>query len=277
MEIAIKENDKKIANQTGQFTPEEIAIIKNTVAKGTTDLELAYFLNVSKVHGLNPFTKQIWCYKDNKNNLLVFAGRDGFLAKAQQCKEYAGIQSCEVCEKDEFEINIPEGKVSHKINSFDRGAIRGAYAIAYRKGCQPTIELVDFRTYDKGYNAWKSHPSDMIKKVAEVHALKKAFGISGVQSEEDFEIINGTAYPVSVGVDEWKITDCLSMIDYAAINPEERAELRDELAQKITQSRLDEIHSFLKKQMPEPIEVGHNYGAAAIHNKLDDVMNDERK
>lgn len=277
MEIAIKENDKKIATQIGSFTPEEIAIIKNTVAKGTTDLELAFFLNVAKVYELNPFTKEIWCYKDKAGNLLVFAGRDGFLSKAQKCKDYAGLQSCEVCENDEFEINIPEGKVTHKITSFERGIIKGAYAIAHRKGCQPVIEIVDFKNYDKGYNAWKSHPSDMIKKVAEVHALKKAFGISGIQSDEDFEVIDGKVYPVSAEVDNWKIDACISMLDYSALDPEHREKLRNELEQKITQSRLDEIYTLIKFQMPEPIEVGHNYNQTDIQHKLDDVMNDERK
>ena len=43
--------EKRLANQVGKFTSEEIAIIKNTVAKGTTDLELAYFLNVAASYG----------------------------------------------------------------------------------------------------------------------------------------------------------------------------------------------------------------------------------
>ena len=59
----VKSNNQKISDQVMIYTPEEVGIIKATVAKGFTDIELAYFLNVSKVYGLNPFTKQIWGYK----------------------------------------------------------------------------------------------------------------------------------------------------------------------------------------------------------------------
>jgi hypothetical protein len=37
----------------------------------------------------------------------------------------------------------------------------------------------------------------MIKKVAETHALKKAFGISGVQSMYDFEVHENVAKPIN--------------------------------------------------------------------------------
>jgi len=36
----------------------------------------------------------------------------------------------------------------------------------------------------------------MIKKVAEVHALKKAYGISGLQAEEDYRIVNDKVYTI---------------------------------------------------------------------------------
>ena len=56
-------NADKIAGLTG-FAPEQIALVKSTIAKGTTDTELAYFLTICKNVNLNPLLKQIWCYKD---------------------------------------------------------------------------------------------------------------------------------------------------------------------------------------------------------------------
>ena len=112
----------KISKLTG-FSPEEVAVIKNTVAKGTTDIELAFFLNVCKSVGLNPCNKEVWCYKDKKENLLIFAGRDGFLRKAQESKLWNGMTSFEVCENDEFEIDIANQKVNHKPNIKNRGKI----------------------------------------------------------------------------------------------------------------------------------------------------------
>ena len=114
---------EKIAAVTG-FTSAEIAIVKRTVAKGTTDFELAYFLNIAKSVELNPFNKEIWCYKDGKGNVLVFAGRDGFLKKAQQSPLWNGMTSSEVCANDVFEMDVAKAEITHKPNFKDRGEIK---------------------------------------------------------------------------------------------------------------------------------------------------------
>ena len=164
-------NNDKIARAT-KLTTEEVAVIKSTVAKGTTDLELSYFLMTASQMNLNPFNKEVWCYKDSKGNLLVFAGRDGFLKIAQRDKHWNGIASSEVRQNDTFEIDIPAGSVKHTFGIKARGEIVGAYAIVKPKGCDiATIEWGDYVTYNKGYNAWKTHPADMIKKVAEIRVL----------------------------------------------------------------------------------------------------------
>lgn len=181
----------KLSEQFG-WSEGEIATIQHTVAKGTNKLELAYFLSLAKSVGLNPFNKEIWCYKDNKGNLLIFSGRDGFLKKAQENKSFNGMRSSEVCENDTFGIDIANNVIDHTIKAIDRGRVVGAYAIVFRKDGEPTVEWVEFATYNKGFNAWKTHPAEMIKKVAESHALKKAFGITGVQIEYDYDVKNNT-------------------------------------------------------------------------------------
>ena len=195
IEIDVTESQKSISKNFG-YSEQEIAVIQNTVAKGTTKVELAYFINVCKTVGLNPFIKEIWAYKDHRQNLLVFAGRDGFLAKAQRDKNFAGIRSSEVRKNDVFKIDIANNKITHEFGLEERGEILGGYCIVFRKGGEPTIEYVDFKTYNRGFGAWKTHPSDMIKKVAETHALKKGFGISGIQSEYDFQEKNNIVNPI---------------------------------------------------------------------------------
>jgi len=185
-----------VSDQIGNtYTPEQIGVIQKNVAKNTTLAELAYFLNVCKTMELNPFNKEVWCYKDNRGNMIVMAGRDGMLAKAQKHPLFNGIRSCEVCENDKFEMDVAKAEVTHKPDFKNRGAIIGAYAFVFRKGGEPTIEWADFKMYNKGYNTWKTHPSEMIKKVAEAHALKKAFGISGIQVEYEFDTSSGVAIP----------------------------------------------------------------------------------
>jgi len=196
----------KVAELTG-YEKNQVAVIQQNVAKGTTASELAYFLNVCQTMELNPFNKEVWCYKDGKGNLLIFAGRDGFLSKAQKNPAFNGIRSSEIRENDEWELDIPNAQITHKITGkqAERGAIVGAYAMIFRKGGEPTIEWAEFDTYNKRYSAWKSHPAEMIKKVAEAHALKKAFGISGIQSEYDWDVKNGVAKPIHTENVEAKI------------------------------------------------------------------------
>ena len=208
LEIKTTAVDEKIAKMGIDMTSEQVAIIKNTVAKGTTNTELAFFLNVCKTTDLNPFIKEIWCYKDSKGNLITFASRDGFLKKAQRNKSFNGIRSSDVCMNDQFTLDIPNGKVDHEINFKEpRGKILGAYAMVFRKDGEPTIEWADIDTYDKKSNAWGTHKAEMMKKVAEVHALKKAFGISSLQSEYDFEIRNNTAIPVNTIIEDVDFDD----------------------------------------------------------------------
>lgn len=240
-------NADKISALT-KYTSEEVAILKQTVAKGTTDTELAYFLSLSRSVELNPFVKEIWCYKDNKNNLIVFAGRDGFLAHAQKQKSYAGIRSCEVRENDTFKMDVFNNKITHEFGLDSRGKIIGAYAVAFRKDGEPTIEWADFETYDKKYNTWKTHPAEMIKKVAETHALKKAFGLSGVQSEYDFEVKNEVAIPIETEPSDLEKDLRLELETYT--NPSEleakRVEIRDKyfkqgLEKKVANKIIQEV------------------------------------
>lgn len=196
-----RENDRKLG-QLASYKPEEVAIIKRTVAKGTTDLELGYFLMQCRTQGLNPFNKEIWCYKDNRGNLLIFTGRDGFLVKAQRDPRYNGMRSASVRQNDEFNIEVASGKVEHRFSGSnkDRGACVGAYAIVFMtnpntgKDMEPTVFWADFSTYEKG-SAWKTHPDAMIQKVAEANALKKALGMSGLEVDENFFVKDGVAYP----------------------------------------------------------------------------------
>jgi len=194
--LMVQLNADKISTFTS-FKAEEIAIIKNTVAKGVTDLELSYFLSICNSVKLNPMMKEIWCYKDNKGNLLAFAGRDGFLKRAQESPLWNGMTSFEVCSNDIFEMDVTAARIKHIPNIKDRGHILGAYAIVKPKGCElPTIEYADIAVYDKKQFVWNSHKAEMIKKVAEIHALKKAFGITVIQSEFDFTVKDTIAMPL---------------------------------------------------------------------------------
>ena len=178
------------------YTPAKIELIRRTVAKGCSDLELAYFLSIAQGVGLNPLVKEIWCYKDNKGNQIMFAGRDGFKRIAQKDEAFVSLNSMEVREGDTFSITTEMGQtiVNHSFSPADadrhKKTILGAYAILRSKRAGEVSEIVewaDMGRYNKQWNAWGTHPEEMIKKVAEVHAMKKFTNISALYSEAEFE------------------------------------------------------------------------------------------
>lgn len=260
---------QKMSSQVGIFTPEEVAILKNTIARGATDLELSYFLNVAKSYDLSPFKKEIWFYKDSKNNMIVFAGRDGHLAAAQKDPRWNGISSSEVRENDTFEMDIPSGTVNHKYSWKERGEIVGAYAICKPRGCElATIEWVTMEAYNKGYNTWKSDPAAMIKKVAETHALKKAYGLSGLASEYDFEIHNDRAYARDIDTQPTvqQLSYVENLIRSSAFDHEWQARKEREIT-SMSNSELEELVDTLKSNQLDAIHEAGKYSQTDLKNE----------
>jgi len=259
----------KIATNS-QFSTEEIAIIKSTVAKNTTDTELTFFISLAKTLNLNPFNKEIWCYKSG-TALMTFAGRDGFLKIAQSNKLWNGITSAEVRDSDVFDVDIPKGIITHKPDFKNRGKILGAYCYIKPKGCEiATIEYADFNAYNKGVNVWKSHPADMIKKVAEIKALKKAFGIAGLYDESDFEVQHDKVITIDTEtqVEANTYVYIEQLLSTSTIGEDGRCEIERELENGIYSQRADELIKILKENQLPPKDRG-NMSQKEINKELD--------
>lgn len=268
------EKYKKVGELTG-YEPNQVAVISDQIAKGATAFELAYFLNVCKSLDLNPFNKEIWSYKDHKGNLIVFTGRDGMLSKAQKHKLYNGMRSSEVRENDTITIDIPNAKIEHTFKpSKNRGNIIGAYCIVFRKGGEPLIEWADFDAYNKGYSVWKSDPIAMIKKVVEAHALKKAFGFSGVQLDSDWDINNdGTAHPADHVDKDWnKVTYAEELLRTSSYDDDTKTQLEIKIANSNTSELEILINNLKDSQAPNT-----NLSSTDAKQLTLDAMNDDDK
>lgn len=203
------------------LTPAQLTIIKNTIAKGATDDELQWFLYQSHALGLNPLLKEIWFIKRAKKtkqangqwdysrlangeidyssaDLVIMTSNDGYMKKAAENPEFLGIQSMEVRENDEFEMEFEEGEFKvkkHKFSHKDRGAVIGAWAcVTYQNGSKDWnyASMEEYCQYfaDKSgkkvaTGVWANNPSAMIKKCAMSPLLKKAGKLSGIYTEEE--------------------------------------------------------------------------------------------
>lgn len=189
-----------LARARADYAPEQIKLIKSTVAKGATDAELAMFLELSARYGLDPFAKEIWCVPGGSRNgerkdMLVMVGRDGLRKIARQ---HGANVSCDVVrENDDFQAqHLPDGSVNvaHAYGKpADRGEIVGAWArvsIDGRTEGYFFAPLKEYRPRSEGklkYSPWGSQESVMILAAAERQALRMALPLSGVlaQGETD--------------------------------------------------------------------------------------------
>lgn len=170
-------------NHAALWSREQIDVIKETVAKGATDAQLQMFLALAARYGLDPFAKEIWCVNMG-GGMTIMASRDGYLKAAQRDLDFKGLKSFVVRQGDHFEIDPANDTVSHKFGA-QRGAILGAWAMACHAKRPPVIVWAEFAEYNKGNQVWKTYPSAMIQKVAEVMALKRQFGINGLVTQEE--------------------------------------------------------------------------------------------
>ncbi len=162
---------------------EKIELLKRTVAKGVTDDEFQIFLALAQKYDLDPFARQIWCVKYDKNEpAAIFTGRDGFLHLAHMTGQFDGMETTVRKENEPLVIKDKYGRV--KINSDFQYV---ATCTVYRKDMNHpiTVEVWE-EEYNTGNKFWTTKRRTMIQKVAESQALRRAFDISGLYAPEEF-------------------------------------------------------------------------------------------
>lgn len=152
-----------------EYTPEQKALIINTVAKGATKDEFALFLYRCKHLDLDPLKPgQIYFIKYENSPGTIIIGIDGFRSKAGKTKKHTGTNRGVI--RDET------------------GKCVGAYCEVHRSDwAHPAREEVSLAEYNTKRGQWAKMPETMIKKVAEVAALRMAFPdeLGGLYSDDE--------------------------------------------------------------------------------------------
>lgn len=186
--------------QPGDFTREQIELLKNTVAAGTTDLELALFLEVCKSSGLNPFQKQVYAVvrksKAKQGNewvetskMVIQTGIDGYRLIAARSGIHLGTTDPEFGPVNaegfpEYARVIVRKLVHGHIAEFPATARWSEYVqtkAEYANGRATGNQIVS--------DMWKRMSHTMLGKCAEALALRKAFPaeLSGVYSDVEMQ------------------------------------------------------------------------------------------
>lgn len=153
------------------YTPEQIKLITEVVAKGATQDELKLFLYRCQNLGLDPLKPGLIHFvKYGSGPGSIVIGIDGFRARANRTGKLAGINRGVVRDNN--------------------GKCVGAWAEVHRSDwSHPAREEVTLAEYNTGKAMWARMPETMIKKVAEAAALRMAFPdeLGGVYSTEEMD------------------------------------------------------------------------------------------
>lgn len=163
------------------WTPEQMKLITDVVARGATGDELKLFLYRCKNMGLDPLKPgQVHFIKYGDGAGTIVVGIEGFRLIAERTGKKSGVKRGVIKED---------------------GKLVGAWCEVYRSDWrEPAREEVPFSEYYKPARSgkpspWDRMPETMIKKVAEAAALRMAFPdvLGGVYIREEMDQADQTS------------------------------------------------------------------------------------
>ena len=161
---------------TPQLLREKIGALRDVVAPGASNSQLAVFASICVMQQLNPFTKDIYWSTDLKQPLI---SRDGYMKLAKRGGRMEMFQSAVVYEGEEFEATILDGvpHVKHTQSLKAEGQPIGAWALCRLKGYEVAFyAFAPWASHARPTPVWKQFPAQMILKSAERIVLRKAYG-----------------------------------------------------------------------------------------------------
>ncbi len=170
-----------------EFTPQDVDLIKKTVAKEATDGELKLFLAIAGRTGLDPFARQIFFVKRGGVGQTTIS-IDGFRLIAERSGKYEGQIGPFWCGEDGEWKDVwlkSEPPAAAKI-----GILRTGFR-------EPLWAVANFSAYNAGSPIWKKMPALMLSKTAEMLALRRSFPmeLSGLYGVEEMEQAYSEAPP----------------------------------------------------------------------------------
>ena len=167
--------------------------VRNFLTNGdakVSDKEVVMYVQLCKAQQLNPFLKEAYLIKYSENQpASIVVAKDAFMKRAESHPQYGGMKSGVI-------VLTKNGEIKEREGSFylPNESVVGGWAKVFRNDRKSEIyDSVAFDEYagkDKNGNLnsmWRGKPGTMIQKVAEVHALRKAFPerLSGLYIEDE--------------------------------------------------------------------------------------------
>jgi phage recombination protein Bet len=173
------------------FTPEQIQVIKDVIARGVSGAELAFFVEVCQQRRLNPFARQIYAIKRwdatlGREVMAIQVSIDGLRLLAERSGKYAGQLGPWWTDDGEHWLEVwlkPTPPKAAKIQVLRKDfaapitavALWDSYVAKQKDGTVGPL--------------WRKMAAHMLAKCAEANALRRAFPeeTSGLYVAEEME------------------------------------------------------------------------------------------
>jgi phage recombination protein Bet len=189
------------------FTPEQHKVLQEQLAPKCSPTELQYFIEVCKITGLSPFTREIYAISRETWNpetqrkepkMSIQVSIDGLRKRAANSGYYDGSTTF-WCGEDGKWLEV-------WLKSTPPSA---AKTVVYRKGCgQPFTAVARFDAYKQDFKGklsglWEKMPDIMIGKCSEALALRKAFpeqtaGLYASEEMDQASNVTPQSQPISI-------------------------------------------------------------------------------
>lgn len=130
-----------------------------------TDAQMAALCVVAQQYGLNPFTKEIYAFPDQRNGIVPVVGVDGWARIINDHPQFDGL----AFEQTETECTC----------------------IIYRKDRAHPTRVTEYMSECARPNVmpWKSHPKRMLRHKSLIQCARLAFGFGGIFDQDEAERI----------------------------------------------------------------------------------------
>lgn len=213
------------SNQTAiDYTREQVDTIRNTVARGANDAQLALFLQVCKSRGLDPFSRQVhWTSQG------IIVGIDGLRAIADRTDRY-------VPGNTQLEFDAKGGVVAAHVTV--KKLVSGSW--------HEITESAYMVEYAGRSPIWNKMPRVMLSKCAEARALRRAFpsDMSGLYAQEEMDQAGVAPMPAPVPVPVAAAPQPVVKVAAAAPVDVEEAETVEEDASVVAMRKIKDADSI---------------------------------